>query len=90
MNHLPVVKNYKLFLILFSTLFLFNSGFLEDRRACGPVDYFHAKVPDKDQHLDSWLKDSNGPFEHIINLTASWWKNARHFDEVILRYTCGS
>jgi hypothetical protein len=42
----------------------------------GYVDYYHTKVIDIDNHLDSWHKDENGPFEFILNLSADWWKKA--------------
>lgn len=48
----------------------------DDEDSFGSVDYYHPKIVDKDNHLDSWHKDENGPFEFILNLSASWWKNA--------------
>ncbi len=68
--------NFKLLLLFISTLFLFMSSSYEDRHACGPVDYYHVKVLNKNTRLDSWLKDKNGPFDSIVKLSASWWKNA--------------
>jgi hypothetical protein len=62
--------------VIFLTLVSTGSIPAQNIGACGPVDYFHTKILDVDKHLDSWHKDNNGPFEYIINLSATWWKNA--------------
>ena len=63
-------------IVLLTTLFFFtNIALFAQIGNCGPVDYYHSKVLDNDMHLDSWYKDSNGPFDHLIDLSATWWKN---------------
>ncbi len=57
-----------------SVLLISNSAQYVD--SFGSVDYYHAKVMDSENHLDSWHKDDNGPFEYIIGLNAEWWENA--------------
>lgn len=42
--------------------------------ACGPVDYYHVRINDRDGHLDSWKNDENGPFHTIIGMNMNWWK----------------
>lgn len=70
----------RFFYLLFTSLIL-NLQFADIILAqqigsCGPVDYYHTKVLDKDNHLDSWHKDNNGSFEYALNLCADWWKGA--------------
>lgn len=48
----------------------------QEGKGFGSVDYYHAKVMDANNHLDTWYKDKNGPFELILNLSADWWKKA--------------
>ena len=59
-----------------SAVFLTSNLYAQPIGACGPVDYYHAKILDADQHLDSWHKDKNGPLEYIVNLAAEWWGKA--------------
>lgn len=63
-------------LIFFATIVLVINLSAQDESSFGSVDYYHAKVMDTDNHLDSWYKDENGPFEYVLNLSANWWKNA--------------
>lgn len=62
--------------IVITILVLTESVSAQPIGACGPVDYYHAKVLDDNKRLDSWHKDKNGPFEYIVNLSAEWWKKA--------------
>lgn len=48
----------------------------QEGKGFGSVDYYHVKVLDVNNHLDTWYKDKNGPFEFILNLSADWWKKA--------------
>jgi hypothetical protein len=48
----------------------------QEKDSISSVDYYHEKVMDIDNHLDSWHNDENGPFEFILNLSANWWKNS--------------
>jgi len=66
----------KLILISIVTYVLVLNVSGQDQKGFGPVDYYHAKVMDVNNHLDSWYIDENGPFEFIINLSANWWKNS--------------
>ncbi len=43
--------------------------------ACGPVDYYHQRINDRNGDLDSWKKDAEGPFHTIVGLNMRWWKN---------------
>lgn len=60
--------------------FFFSNAVFAQIGNCGTVDYYHSKVLDGDMHLDSWHKDSNGPFEYIINSSALWWKDSPHIN----------
>lgn len=48
----------------------------QEKDSIRSVDYYHEKVMDIDNHLDSWYKDENGPFEFILKLSATWWKDS--------------
>ncbi len=69
----PVLK---VLIILIFPLFSTGTISAQPIGACGPVDYYHTKILDSENHLDSWHKDKNGPFDYIINLSAEWWKKA--------------
>ena len=62
-------------LVALSTHFAF-SQIVARPDACGPVDYYHTRVNDKDGQLDSWKKDADGPFHTIIGMNMKWWKEA--------------
>jgi hypothetical protein len=69
------LKLVKLFILTaISTSYAFSLTVYPDN--CGPVDYYHVRVNDRDGHLDSWKKDSNGPFHTIIGMNMEWWKKA--------------
>jgi uncharacterized protein YjdB len=66
----------KIALIFFGLFILLISLSAQYVDSFGSVDYYHTKIMDADNYLDSWHKDENGPFEYIIGLNAGWWKNA--------------
>ena len=57
------MKKLILTFIITSALIINISG--QEVKGVGSVDYYHAKVMDVNNHLDSWYKDENGPFEFI-------------------------
>jgi hypothetical protein len=66
-----IVRKY---LIVFALMALsLNKAY--NQEGFGRIDYYHSKVLDNNNHLDSWYKDENGPFEYIVGLSADWWKN---------------
>jgi hypothetical protein len=69
-----IMKELILTLIATFELVINVSG--QEEKGLVLVDYYHPKVMDVNNHLDSWYKDENGPFEHILNLSSNWWKNA--------------
>lgn len=69
-----IMKELILTLIATFELVINISG--QEEKGFGSVDYYHPKVMDVNNHLDSWHNDENGPFEFILNLSADWWKKA--------------
>ncbi len=65
-----------IFLTLFTAAGCLTQLYGQKALVFGPLDYYHAKVLDNNNHLDSWYKDKDGPFEFILNLSADYWKNA--------------
>jgi hypothetical protein len=75
-DNFTMVPIKRLIVVTIALVSICQQGFPQYADIFGSVDYYHAKVMDPENHLDSWHKDANGPFEYIIGLNAGWWKNA--------------
>ena len=46
----------------------------DEVNVCKPVDTYHRRVNQTNGKLESWLKDSDGPFQTILGYLMGWWR----------------